>query len=1701
MNKILKIFVLVLFMLGISKTFLYAQENRFGNEWINYDAPYAKASIYVRATDSEADGIYRITYANLEQAQFPLATLNAKQLQVFREGFEVAIRVVGEEDGKFDRNDYIEFYVNGVNKSKMSRDLYHDAPESDANPYANPYDDYVYYFVTLAPTGVKAKRMAVINEKNSVIAAETSHTQNAFFLPRAQYNFGNLYPASSITADPTRGALLANFTNGACITTRLIATGSAANAPFVFNDFINKSKVSVEAIFVGGLNTTGQATVSYKDKIVGTATTNRYEGTKFLGTIDSVDIGGSSGSFSLVYSNTASVFSYLTITYFKVGYRQGFAMAQSNFRKFNLDAKTSGIAKISLTGVVPNTIFYDVSDTFNPRIISSDGTTDSRTLVIPDAYESKTIIANSKIASVDIFEKIEFKKIDPNLYNYIIVAANDLFVPTPNIGGANNVIQAYADYRATPQGGSFLPLAIDINQLYEQFGHGWFTPLAIRRFADFMTAKSKNRMRGLFLIGKGTRINLFARYGANRLPPFGFPASDNETVNGLFGNSRFTPAIPIGRIPAINPTEVLIYLNKIKEHEALPTGLAWRKNLLHLAGGTFENENIRFKGFLDNYTAFARNGVWGMNVRTIQKTTTDYVEKVNIRENINEGIALMTMFGHSSLEFTDIDISTPADVQSGYNNKGKYCMIFQNGCSGGDIFTTSRARCESWLFTPDKGAIAYLANSHLGLDSYLNLYAHNFYQVAFTDKTFLNATIGEIIQETCKKVTEFYAGDAMAISQTQQCVLQADPVLVMFGKRNAEPFPDFELTNKDVTIKTFKDDKLTAALDSFQICMAVTNLGTATTTPLAVSVTRRFSDFSSVTYPTKFYPPIAFRDTICYTIVTTKEQKEKATGLNSFDIMVDFGNQIFEINETNNSTILTVNLKKASMLPIAPTEYSIVSKQPVYFVAQNTDLFTKERTYRFQLDTSANFNSAFRKDTVVFSYITPQWTTNLVPDVKVNDSIVYYWRVRYAELKAEDDSSWVSSSFVYIKDSPSGWSQSKFPQFIKNSQKGIIANTTTKKWTFPEVVTKIDAYVIPYNENRQSGEWKDYYLNINDRLYAYEASCTEVNFDANLGFRKILCVAIDQQTGELYNPIVDVGNYNEGRQPCGTSLLVAALAGVTIVRGYNYTPSIPVYFSRVKPGDYVVVMPAGAVNMQDFANYPEVVAAFNTIGVQREDMQKLPYNSTFLWVGQKGAKTLLSQQVAPFGQSFKPSYTIRRQAFNGTATSTLIGPAASWSNVFRTINGVDAGNEESYKLDVLGVDFTGQETTLFSNLRTDGFDIKNISTASYPYLRLKFQAKDSIKRTPYQLQRWQVVYKEVPEGILLYDTLTYRENTVLQVVEGDSIKLKFNFLNVSGNDFPEPLTVLYRIKNIATGRDTAYTEKLTTKLLRNQFQTINLKLNSFSFKGDNVLTVYVNPKILGEQIYENNILEARFRVKPDDINPVLEVAFDGKHLLNGDIVAASPVISINLKDENRFLIKKDTIGMDIFLKACDNCILKRINFNDPNLIWTPASAGNGNKFAIEYRPTKLVNGNYTMIVQGKDVTGNESGRQPYQVTFKVINENTVTNFYPYPNPFSTNTRFVFTLTGEIPDQIRVQILTITGKVIKTLFKEDLGNLRIGQNMTEYAWDGTDEFGDKLANGVYLYKVDIKSAGKDYQHSALSSDDLFKNGYGKMYLMR
>jgi hypothetical protein len=89
----------------------------------------------------------------------------------------------------------------------------------------------------------------------------------------------------------------------------------------------------------------------------------------------------------------------------------------------------------------------------------------------------------------------------------------------------------------------------------------------------------------------------------------------------------------------------------------------------------------------------------------------------------------------------------------------------------------------------------------------------------------------------------------------------------------------------------------------------------------------------------------------------------------------------------------------------------------------------------------------------------------------------------------------------------------------------------------------------------------------------------------------------------------------------------------------------------------------------------------------------------------------------------------------------------------------------------------------------------------------------------------------------------------------------------------------------------------------------------------------------------------------------------------------------------------------------------------------------------------------------------------------------IANLLNHPNPFTTKTTFHFdhNLRGENL-QVMLQIFTINGKLIKTFQDQILAD---GSHFESFIWDGKDDYGDRLANGVYIYKVKVKAEGQPF----------------------
>ncbi len=457
----------------------------------------------------------------------------------------------------------------------------------------------------------------------------------------------------------------------------------------------------------------------------------------------------------------------------------------------------------------------------------------------------------------------------------------------------------------------------------------------------------------------------------------------------------------------------------------------------------------------------------------------------------------------------------------------------------------------------------------------------------------------------------------------------------------------------------------------------------------------------------------------------------------------------------------------------------------------------------------------------------------------------------------------------------------------------------------------------------------------------------------------------------------------------------------------------------------------------------------------------------------------------------------------GYITSPKFGPAASWKEMHWRGTSLESNSTDNPTVQIIGIDTLGNATTLFTvNKSQQDVDISSVSAARYPYIQLKMRNADSVTFSPYQLSYWRLNYQLPPEGALTPEIYFSSKDTLEQ---GQILHFGIAFKNISLSAF-DSLKVKLNIIDHNNVTHVLYVPR-QKPLVAGDTIKLNYDIDTKNFPGLNTIYVNFNPdNDQPEQYLFNNFLYQNFFVKSDYYNPTMDVTFDGVHILNKDIVSARPHIIIKLKDENKSLALNDTSLLKVQIQDPDGN-LHAYRFDNDTMRFTPANLATGeNTATIDLTPQLSgEDAQYELVVSGKDVVGNEAGKIDYHVDFRVISKPMISNMMNYPNPFTTSTAFVFTITGsEVPQNIRVQILTITGKVIREITENELGPLHIGRNITEFKWDGTDMYGQKVANGVYLYRVltnlNGKSMGK-FKDEGDNTDKYFTKGYGKMYLMR
>jgi hypothetical protein len=140
---------------------------------------------------------------------------------------------------------------------------------------------------------------------------------------------------------------------------------------------------------------------------------------------------------------------------------------------------------------------------------------------------------------------------------------------------------------------------------------------------------------------------------------------------------------------------------------------------------------------------------------------------------------------------------------------------------------------------------------------------------------------------------------------------------------------------------------------------------------------------------------------------------------------------------------------------------------------------------------------------------------------------------------------------------------------------------------------------------------------------------------------------------------------------------------------------------------------------------------------------------------------------------------------------------------------------------------------------------------------------------------------------------------------GENFKFGIAFKNVSPNAFDS-----LKLKFAIVDKDNVRHDILFNKqkpLISGDTVTFKYEVDTKMYPGANTIFLDYNPdNDQPEQMHFNNFLYKNFYVKFDNVNPLLDITFDGVHILNRDIVSSKPHIQIKLKDESKFQLLNDT---------------------------------------------------------------------------------------------------------------------------------------------------------------------------------------------------
>ncbi|MCG3167361.1 MAG: hypothetical protein POELPBGB_03151 [Bacteroidia bacterium] len=219
--------------------------------------------------------------------------------------------------------------------------------------------------------------------------------------------------------------------------------------------------------------------------------------------------------------------------------------------------------------------------------------------------------------------------------------------------------------------------------------------------------------------------------------------------------------------------------------------------------------------------------------------------------------------------------------------------------------------------------------------------------------------------------------------------------------------------------------------------------------------------------------------------------------------------------------------------------------------------------------------------------------------------------------------------------------------------------------------------------------------------------------------------------------------------------------------------------------------------------------------------------------------------------------------------------------------------------------------------------------------------------------------------------------------------------------------------------------------------------------------------------YENVVIGGSAdSVAADAQGPQVNLYLNDDKFVFGGTTNENPLLYAVVSDPSGINTVGNGIGHDI-AAILDENTNKTIVLNE----YYQADLNSYQSGTIRYPFSELSEGRHTLKMKVWDVYNNSSDAYTEFVVSQSA-ELALSHVLNYPNPFTTNTQFMFEHNRPCADlDVNIQIFTVSGKVVKTINEQVNCDGFRAEGIT---WNGRDEYDQKIGKGVYVYKIKVRT---------------------------